>query len=1320
MTSLKTQLIMLFLIIGLIPLLIIGFISLNTNKIELEKEVAAHLKNTVHSRTIQINDFLDEHKEFIEILSKDPRYLKLLTKPIDLNKEMTEYYSQILKNQLKKDVYELFIINKQGKIVASTNASNVGLDKSKDAYFINGLKKTYLKDAYFSKSTGKNSIAVSTPIKNPETNETIGVIVARIETTKLNEITLDRTGLGETGEIYLLNKEGYMITPSRFEENTFLKEKVETKNALNCLNHNKEFSNEHNTKSREEELIHSTNYLNEPVLGLHEHVPELNWCLLTEITEAEAMSGIKEAEFKIILMTLLFAILLIIIALIYSGYVLKPINKLTETVNEITKGKLEIQLKKSNILEIQKLTDSLNRILASMKLAVLKTGLTKQDIGLGEAIKAKEEAEKNFQRIFQTSHDVIINIDLKGKILALNEAFTKHTGYDYKELIGKNIKDIKALPITSLLLILKDIAMFLAGKETKPYEIEFKKKNGGIGYAEISPTKIIKDGKLVGIQSIIRDVTQRVEARKTLERRDKILSALSFISKKLLNSFSIEKNFLGILSPIGDAAKVSRVYIFKNFYKSNNISTKQIAEWASKGIPSELQNTKLQYVDYKKDGFKRWLNFLSKKEPVYGLIKHFPKSEQKLLLPQKIKSIAVVPIFVKNTFWGFIGFDDCVKERKWTLTELDALKAIANLIGNAIERNEAEKELKESEKRFKDISYSTADIIWETNKEGKYTFVSGKVKEILGYDSNELIGKTPFELIIESEREKIKKKFEEVVKEKKPIIDLKNWNKHKNGKKVLLLTNGIPIINKKGELIGYRGVDKDITEKNKIEKELKEKEEKYKDLIENANELIQSVDEEGNFLFVNKKWKETLGYTEKDLEKINLWNILKENQIAKCRDIFNKILKGEKINHVETVFIAKNGKKVFVEGTASGLFKNNKFVSTRGVFKNVTGKKKQKELTELFEKGFYGSPNSRVLVDYKNNEPHILKINSKFTEYYGYTIKEVEGKNPRAIQSGKYDKKFYEKMWKDLLNPKIGFWKNEITNKKKNGEFIEVILSINTIFNENGKAEYFIADHIDITKQKQIERKLKKINNKNKALLKALPDMMFILTKNGDFKEFWADNEENLAIPSNQIVGKNIKDTNLTREQVEKVLEIIKNVLKTSETQSVEYSLETKTKKPGFYEAKIAKLNENEVVAIVHDLTKRKKIEKELKESEKKLKAVFDNSNDGIVLVDKTGKILKINKRITDVSGYTEEELIGKRFALMKFIKPKFLAIMLKDFNEILKGNKNVPPKEIEITMKNGETKIIEILGSPMIEDNKITGMVATLRDVTNIKRIQK
>jgi len=172
------------------------------------------------------------------------------------------------------------------------------------------------------------------------------------------------------------------------------------------------------------------------------------------------------------------------------------------------------------------------------------------------------------------------------------------------------------------------------------------------------------------------------------------------------------------------------------------------------------------------------------------------------------------------------------------------------------ERKVTEEALRESEERFRGISHSMADWIWEVDKYGKYTFASGKVKEILGYEPEELIGKTPFELMPEDSENRKGAYLKKVVSEKKPIVDLEHWTLTKEGDSIYLLTNGVPILNEKGELGGYRGVDKDITEHKQAEEERV----RLATAIEQAAESVVITDRDGTIQYVNPAFESITGY----------------------------------------------------------------------------------------------------------------------------------------------------------------------------------------------------------------------------------------------------------------------------------------------------------------------------------------------------------------------------------------------------------------------------------------------------------------------------
>ena len=135
-------------------------------------------------------------------------------------------------------------------------------------------------------------------------------------------------------------------------------------------------------------------------------------------------------------------------------------------------------------------------------------------------------------------------------------------------------------------------------------------------------------------------------------------------------------------------------------------------------------------------------------------------------------------------------------------------------------RKQAQLNLARTEDRFKGIAESMSDWIWEVDALGHYTYCSGRVEDILGYRPDEIVGRTPFDLMDPGEANKIARIFAGIAEKKAPIKNLENWNLSKTGRRVCLLTNGIPLLDDKGNLIGYRGVDTDITKRKLAEEQL--------------------------------------------------------------------------------------------------------------------------------------------------------------------------------------------------------------------------------------------------------------------------------------------------------------------------------------------------------------------------------------------------------------------------------------------------------------------------------------------------------------------
>jgi GAF domain-containing protein len=157
-----------------------------------------------------------------------------------------------------------------------------------------------------------------------------------------------------------------------------------------------------------------------------------------------------------------------------------------------------------------------------------------------------------------------------------------------------------------------------------------------------------------------------------------------------------EQSIRETLERLGRAVSASRVSIFENHMAADGtLLISQRFEWAAPGVTPRMGSPEMQGFLLRAYGFGGWVERMAKGEPVYGKLQDFPESEREALAPLEIRSIAAVPIFVEDHWWGFVGFDDCWTERDWSPADIAALRLAVATMGTAIERRRAELETAE-------------------------------------------------------------------------------------------------------------------------------------------------------------------------------------------------------------------------------------------------------------------------------------------------------------------------------------------------------------------------------------------------------------------------------------------------------------------------------------------------------------------------------------------------------------------------------------------------------------------------------------------------
>ena len=141
----------------------------------------------------------------------------------------------------------------------------------------------------------------------------------------------------------------------------------------------------------------------------------------------------------------------------------------------------------------------------------------------------------------------------------------------------------------------------------------------------------------------------------------------------------------------------------------------------------------------------------------------------------------------------------------------------------------------------------------------------------------------------------------------------------------------------------YEAAQHELAERERIQSDLQQSEERYRDLFDKASDLIQSVDADGRFLYVNQRWLDTLGYTADEVAQMHFAEVIHPNHLQHCYDVFRRLQTTEPSLKIETVFISKKGHHFIVEGYLNAQFENGRFVATRGFFRDISERKQAED-----------------------------------------------------------------------------------------------------------------------------------------------------------------------------------------------------------------------------------------------------------------------------------------------------------------------------------------------------------------------------------------
>jgi len=289
-----------------------------------------------------------------------------------------------------------------------------------------------------------------------------------------------------------------------------------------------------------------------------------------------------------------------------------------------------------------------------------------------------------------------------------------------------------------------------------------------------------------------------------------------------------------------------------------------------------------------------------------------------------------------------------------------SLKLAINKVGVKKEEifEETVREKKVAVGKYQDLLGNLIGWAWEIDKDGVYAFCSENVSGILGYQANEIVGKSFFYFMPTDDAKKFKKIFAEASKNGTEIKQFENWNVCKDGKKVCMITNAVPFFDETAQLLGYRGVDINITKNKQSEKKIKLLNTEVSDLRKQLNHLLNErqkkkwtktikkaitpskqledewmeqefdavflFDEHANLLDCNENMYKQLGYTKGEMLSLNIVDF---DALESKEDIIGKIKEARRFGSInfKTIHKRKDGSAVLVSEYIECLKDENMF-----------------------------------------------------------------------------------------------------------------------------------------------------------------------------------------------------------------------------------------------------------------------------------------------------------------------------------------------------------------------------------------------------------
>ncbi len=363
--SLLARLLVYFLLLAVIPLALVGLLAYYQGQRTLQADILSHLTTTAILKEEEINRWVESMRQDVRMLAQNPAVREQATVLLTRSENSSEfaaayqtlqvYLQEVLAN--KPDFLEIMVLKGVGgKVLLSTNSGHEGRYEVTSSFFTEGRTRTYIQNVYLSASLGRQAMTISTPLRN-RSGYTLGVLAVHLNLSRLNSIMSQRSGLGVTGETYLVNRYNVLVSEPRLGGGSFPRG-VHTQGIDAAL------------LKKEDGTGIYLNYRDVPVLGAYRWIDEREMALLAEVERNEALAPVRRLALAIFLIATAVAGAVVVLAYAVARQISRPVLALAETSTQMAAGDLSRTVEIRREDEIGTLARAFNSMAAQLRTTI--------------------------------------------------------------------------------------------------------------------------------------------------------------------------------------------------------------------------------------------------------------------------------------------------------------------------------------------------------------------------------------------------------------------------------------------------------------------------------------------------------------------------------------------------------------------------------------------------------------------------------------------------------------------------------------------------------------------------------------------------------------------------------------------------------------------------------------------------------------------------------------------------------------------------------------------------------------------------------------